>query len=208
MTAALPSRAAEVVAALRSAHLTVGTAESLTGGLVCGALTDVPGASATVRGAVVAYATDLKAAVLGVDAELLARGGAVQPEVAEQMARGVRTVLGVDVGVATTGVAGPDPQDGQPVGTVYVAVASGTRTLVRRLDLPGDRAAVRTGSVAGVLGLLAELLAEPAAGSSAPAAGASAPAAEPPAEPSAEPSAGSPADAVEGGVEEAGPRDR
>ena len=161
MTGDRAATATEVVAALRSAHLTVGTAESLTGGLVCGALTDVPGASATVRGAVVAYATDLKAAVLGVDADLLARGGAVQPEVAEQMARGVRAVLGVDVGVATTGVAGPDPQDGRPVGTVFVAAASGTRTLVRRLDLPGDRAAVRAGSVAGALGLLAELLAGP-----------------------------------------------
>ncbi|MFC8503293.1 CinA family protein [Pedococcus sp. NPDC057267] len=158
MTAGNAALATQVVAALRAAGLTVGTAESLTGGLVCGALTDVPGASATVRGAVVAYATELKAAVLGVDAALLARGGAVQPEVAEQMARGVRTVLGVDVGVATTGVAGPDPQDGQPVGTVFVAVADADRVLVRRLGLAGDRAAVRAGSVAGALGLVAELL--------------------------------------------------
>ena len=158
MTAAPAPLATQVVAALRAAGLTVGTAESLTGGLVCGALTDVPGASATVRGAVVAYATELKAVVLGVDAGLLARGGAVQPEVAEQMAQGVRTVLGVDVGVATTGVAGPDPQDGQPVGTVFVAVADADRVLVRRLALAGDRATVRAGSVAGALGLVAELL--------------------------------------------------
>jgi nicotinamide-nucleotide amidase len=158
VTAAPAATAPDVVAALRAAHLTVGTAESLTGGLVCGALTDVPGASATVRGAVVAYATDVKAAVLGVDANLLARGGAVQAEVAEQMAQGVREVLGVDVGVATTGVAGPDPQDGQPVGTVFVAVADADRVLVRRLALSGDRAAVRAGSVVGVLGLVAELL--------------------------------------------------
>ena len=165
MTAANAALATQVVAALRAAGLTVGTAESLTGGLVCGALTDVPGASATVRGAVVAYATELKAAVLGVDAGLLARGGAVQPEVAEQMARGVRGVLGVDVGVATTGVAGPDPQDGQPVGTVFVAVADGDRVLVRRLALAGDRAAVRAGSVTGALGLVGELLdTGPAAG--------------------------------------------
>lgn len=158
MTAGNAALATQVVAALRAAGVTVGTAESLTGGLVCGALTDVPGASATVRGAVVAYATELKAVVLGVDTGLLARGGAVQAEVAEQMARGVRTVLGVDVGVATTGVAGPDPQDGQPVGTVFVAVADADRVLVRRLALAGDRAAVRAGSVGGALGLLAELL--------------------------------------------------
>ena len=100
------------------------TAESLTGGLVCAALTDVPGASAVVRGAVVAYATELKAQVLGVDPDLLATGGAVQAEVARQMATGVCRVLGADVGVATTGVAGPDPQDGHPVGTVFVAVAA------------------------------------------------------------------------------------
>ncbi|MDR6861780.1 nicotinamide-nucleotide amidohydrolase family protein [Phycicoccus sp. 3266] len=167
MTTGNAALATQVVAALRAAGVTVGTAESLTGGLVCGALTDVPGASATVRGAVVAYATELKAAVLGVDAGLLARGGAVQPEVAEQMARGVRTVLGVDVGVATTGVAGPDPQDGQPVGTVFVAVADADRVLVRRLALSGDRAAVRAGSVAGALGLVAELLGAGPAGAGA-----------------------------------------
>jgi nicotinamide-nucleotide amidase len=159
--------ATQVVAAVRAAGLTVATAESLTGGLVCGALTDVPGASATVRGAVVAYATELKAAVLGVDAGLLARGGAVQPDVAEQMARGVRTVLGADVGIATTGVAGPDPQDGQAVGTVFVAVADADRVLVRRLALAGDRAAVRAGSVAGALGLVAELLGAGPAGADA-----------------------------------------
>ena len=87
----------------------------------------MPGASAVVRGSVVAYATELKAQVLGVDADLLAAGGAVQAEVARQMATGVCRVLGADVGVATTGVAGPDPQDGQPVGTVFVAVALGGR---------------------------------------------------------------------------------
>jgi nicotinamide-nucleotide amidase len=148
--------AEQVVALLRERGLTIATAESLTGGLVCGALTDVPGASAVVRGGIVSYATDVKAAVLGVDADLLARGGAVQPEVASEMAEGVRRVLACDVGVATTGVAGPDPQDGQLVGTVYVAVATPVRTTVRRLALEGDRPAIRRATVEAAL---AEVLA-------------------------------------------------
>ena len=100
------------------------TAESLTGGLVRAALTSVPGTSAVVRGAVVAYATDLKARLLGVDADLLAAGGAVQSEVARQMAPGSAACSAADVGLATTGVAGPDPQDGHAGGTVFVAVAA------------------------------------------------------------------------------------
>src|SRR4051812_4003327 len=110
---------ADVVHELARTGLTVATAESLTGGLVCAALTDVPGASAVVRGGVVSYATDLKASVLGVDEHVLAAGGAVQARVAREMALGVAQLCGADLGVGTTGVAGPDPQDGQPVGTVF-----------------------------------------------------------------------------------------
>jgi nicotinamide-nucleotide amidase len=148
------------VAALVAAGRTVATAESLTGGLVCAALTDVPGASAVVRGALVVYATELKAQVLGVDAGLLASGGAVQAEVARQMASGVCRVLGADVGVATTGVAGPDPQDGQPVGTVFVAVAAQGRTTVQALALDGDRATIRARTVRAALDLVAEIVAD------------------------------------------------
>ncbi|GAA2168499.1 nicotinamide-nucleotide amidohydrolase family protein [Pedococcus bigeumensis] len=148
----------QVVAALVGAGRTVATAESLTGGLVCAALTDVPGASAVVRGAVVAYATGLKAQVLGVDPDLLATGGAVQAEVARQMATGVCRVLDAEVGVATTGVAGPDPQDGRAVGTVFVAVAAQGQVLVRELALAGDRATIRARTVDAALGLLLEAL--------------------------------------------------
>ena len=149
------SNAPEVVATLVASSWTIATAESLTGGLVCAALTDVPGASAVVRGAVVAYAGDLKAQVLGVDAELLATGGAVQAEVARQMATGVCRVLGSDVGVATTGVAGPDAQDGRAVGTVFVAVAFAGEVVVRELTLTGDRGAIRRHTVAHALELVA-----------------------------------------------------
>jgi nicotinamide-nucleotide amidase len=160
--------AAEVLQLLDDAGQSVAVAESLTGGLVAAALTAAPGASRTFRGSVTAYATDLKRDVLGVDGGLLTERGAVDEEVARQLAAGVRERLGADWGVATTGVAGPEPQDGQPVGTVYVAVSTpGTRGVVaQRLSLSGDRAAVRAGSVLAVLDLLrGELtLATPEAG--------------------------------------------
>ena len=143
--------AAALLAALTERGWTVGTAESLTGGQVAAALVDVPGASRSLRGGVVAYATELKGTVLGVDAGLLAAHGAVHPEVARQMAEGARRVLGTDVGLATTGVAGPDPQDGQPPGTVHVAVAGPGGTVVRSLELTGDRAAIRAATCAAVL---------------------------------------------------------
>lgn len=143
-----------LIDALRSRDATVAVAESLTGGLVVAQLVAVPGASAVVRGAVVAYATDLKASVLGVDTDLLAHGGAVQAPVAEQMAQGVRRVLGATYGLATTGVAGPTEQDGQPVGRAFVAVAGPDGGRVRQLDLSGDRAAVREGCLHAVLDLL------------------------------------------------------
>ena len=143
--------AAAVVALLRELDLSVGTAESLTGGLVCAALTSVPGASTVVRGGVVAYASEVKADVLGVDRDLLAREGAVCEPVAAQLADGIRRVLGCAVGVSTTGVAGPDPADGQPVGTVFVGASGPWGILVERLALTGDRAEIRAASVLAVL---------------------------------------------------------
>lgn len=137
---------------------TVASAESLTGGLVAAALTAVPGASAAFRGGVVTYATDLKSAVLGVPDDLLAAHGAVHPEVAAAMAAGVRARLAATFGVATTGVAGPDPADGQPVGTVYIAVASGTRQAGSGLSLTGTRAQIRAGTVRAALSLLVSTL--------------------------------------------------
>jgi nicotinamide-nucleotide amidase len=136
----------------------VAVAESLTGGLVSAALTDVPGASVVVRGGVLAYATDLKAQVLGVDGELLAQVGAVDGGVAEQMASGVRSLMGATYGLATTGVAGPDQADGKPVGTVFVAVVGPGTSRVRALSLSGDRGDVRAQSVVAVLALLDEEL--------------------------------------------------
>ncbi|MDH6710710.1 nicotinamide-nucleotide amidase [Kitasatospora sp. MAA19] len=140
--------------ALRARGGTLAVAESLTGGLLAAALVDVPGASATFRGSVTAYATELKASVLGVDEGLLAVYGPVHPVVAGQMAEGVRRLLGATYGLATTGVAGPDPQDGQPVGTVHLAVAGPEGTLVSSPRLSGGRARIRHGAVTAALELL------------------------------------------------------
>jgi nicotinamide-nucleotide amidase len=139
---------------LQAGGHTVAVAESLTGGLVAAALTDIPGASASFRGGIVSYATDLKARLLGVDAGLLARYGAVYPQVAVGMAEGVRARLGASFGLATTGVAGPDPQDGYSVGTVHIAVSAADDTVVRTIALSGDRAQIRRLTVEHALGLL------------------------------------------------------
>ncbi len=138
---------------------TLAVAESLTGGLVAAELTAVPGASKAFRGSVTAYATELKERILGVDAGLLAGRGAVDPEVAWQMAEGVRTAFGAHWGIATTGVAGPEPQDGQPVGTVFIAVAGpfSDRNMAQ-LRLNGDRAEIRMVTVRSVLKLLLQQL--------------------------------------------------
>ncbi|MDH2444997.1 nicotinamide-nucleotide amidohydrolase family protein [Amnibacterium sp. CER49] len=157
--------AAGVLALLRERGLTLAVAESLTGGALCDAFVSVPGASSVLRGAVVAYATPLKASVLGVDAALLEREGPVHPDVARAMADGVRRALAVegrpaDVGVATTGVAGPEPQGGRPVGTVFAGVAVGDRVVAVEGRFPGDRAAVRAAAVALALGALRDTLAE------------------------------------------------
>lgn len=161
--------ATELVRLLKVNGETLAVAESLTGGLVAAEITSVPGASQVFRGSVTAYATELKHRLLGVDAALLERSGAVDPQVAAQMAAGVRAALGADWGIATTGVAGPDPQDGQPVGTVYVAVdgplregsSSASGGKVEALRLNGGRAEIRMESVRSVLALLlAELAGE------------------------------------------------
>lgn len=140
-------------------------AESLTGGAVAARLVAVPGVSAVLRGAVVAYATDLKTALLDVDPALLAEHGPVHPEVARQMARGAAARLGASHALATTGVAGPGPADGRDAGTVLVAVHGPSGERVRTLLLPGTRPVVRDAAVGAALALLAaELEGEPGAG--------------------------------------------
>ncbi|MEY9848554.1 CinA family protein [Streptacidiphilus sp. MAP5-3] len=146
------------LAALVRAGATVAVAESLTGGLLAAEFVAVPGASKAFRGSVTAYATELKGSVLGVDADLLAARGAVDPDVAAQMAAGVRVLMGADFGLATTGVAGPEPQDGHPVGTVYVAISRVGGESVSSLRLSGDRVTIRRKAVAAAVDLLTRAL--------------------------------------------------
>ncbi|MVO89661.1 nicotinamide-nucleotide amidohydrolase family protein [Streptomyces sp. p1417] len=175
----LAKSAVEVLRLLVERGETLAVAESLTGGLVAAEVTSAPGASRAFKGSVTSYATEVKRDLLGVDADLLAERGAVDGEVALQMARGVRALLGADWGVATTGVAGPERQDGQPVGTVFVAVAgpggsdrpetdgcleSGSGSALRSegkvaaLRLNGNRTEIRMESVRSVLELLLDQL--------------------------------------------------
>ena len=130
--------------------VTLAIAESLTGGQVSSSLVEVPGASRVLVGAVVAYATRIKVQVLGVDAAHLERTGPVDREVALQMAHGVRRLLGADLGLATTGVAGPGAVDGHPAGTVHVAVVGPWGEGHRELHLTGDRSQVRRATVIDV----------------------------------------------------------
>jgi nicotinamide-nucleotide amidase len=151
--------AADLVACLAERGMTVAVAESLTGGLLGAAFTDVPGSSAVFRGGVTAYATQLKAELLGVSEVLLAEAGPVDGRVAVGMAEGVRRLMHSDWGLSTTGVAGPDPQDGSAVGTVFVGCAGPDGSSVHQLLLAGDRAEIRLSSVLSALGLLSERLA-------------------------------------------------
>jgi nicotinamide-nucleotide amidase len=148
--------AGSVLDALVARGQTLAVAESLTGGLVVSTLVDVPGASQALVAGVVAYATDRKATLMDVPADLLERVGPVHPEVAVAMARGVRKRAGADWGVATTGVAGPDPQAGIEPGTVLVAVDPGGEVL--RLRLRGDRGIIRALATVHALDLLRRVL--------------------------------------------------
>ncbi len=166
------AEAQQVVAELTARGQHVAVAESLTGGLLAAALASVPGASVVFRGAIVAYATDLKASLLGVDQAVLDSRGAVSAETAQAMAEGVRGRLGATFGLATTGVAGPDPAEGKPVGTVYIAATRGDSSpgarqtgerdehIIRRLQLAGSRNDIRGQTVTEALALLLVMMRE------------------------------------------------
>ncbi|MEV1146622.1 CinA family protein [Micromonospora sp. NPDC049799] len=150
------SPAAGVVHALAQRRETLATIESLTGGLLAASIVEIAGVSGVYRGGLVVYATELKAQLAGVPEDLLDDRGPVDPDVAVALAEGGRRRCGADWGLATTGVAGPEPQDGKPVGLVYAAVAGPSGTDVRRFDLDGGRDHIRSAAVIEALRLLAE----------------------------------------------------
>jgi nicotinamide-nucleotide amidase len=155
--------AARIVRLLTASRTSLAVAESLTGGMLAAEIVSVPGASAVFRGAVVAYATPIKHTLLGVDAETLSAHGAVHPDVAMQMAVGVRDAMELGgeaaaIGLATTGAAGPDPQDGQAPGTVFIGIAIGSDVRAVAARFEGDRESIRRQATDRALALLEELI--------------------------------------------------
>lgn len=145
----------EVLAAL--AGKTLATAESCTGGMIGEALTSVPGASSVYKGGVISYTNDVKYRILGVDLEMLESVGAVSAPVAESMAIGVRKVLGADVAVSVTGLAGPGGDDfGHEVGTVFIGLVGECQSVVMEYHFSGDREAVRRQAAETALKLILE----------------------------------------------------
>lgn len=155
----LVALAATLIAACRERDLTLGTAESCTGGLIGHVLTEVPGASAAYLGGVVSYSDPVKVALLAVPADVIGAHGAVSAQVAVAMADGARAVLGTDLAIAVTGIAGPDggtPE--KPVGSTYVALADRAGQVVRRHLWSGDRAANKRASAEAALRLALDRL--------------------------------------------------
>ncbi|WP_309130898.1 CinA family protein [Brevibacterium sp.] len=158
------SRTRQLIATCTEMGLSVASAESLTGGRFVASLVDVPGASAVVRGGLVTYATDLKSSLAGVDADHLEEVGPVDPIVAAQMAAGAARKCVADIGVACTGVAGPDPQDGKDVGLVYTAIAFGSQAKVSEHHFDGDREAIRSRTVEAMVTTLTDFVSQLAFG--------------------------------------------
>lgn len=160
-----PSAAAALVSALKTRGWTVATAESLTAGLLAATIADVPGASAVLRGGLVVYATELKHVLADVPREVLARHGAVSAETALALATGAAARCGASVGIGLTGVAGPDEQEGRPVGTVYVGVSvPGRPPWAERLALTGDRGRIRVDACTAAMELVTEVARTPDVG--------------------------------------------
>ena len=150
-----PSLSAKVLTALAGKKLA--TAESLTGGGIGQAITSVSGASAVFAGGIISYTNEVKHKVLGVPVETLNTLGPVSAPVAQAMAQGARNVIGADVAVAVTGLAGPDGDEfGNPVGTVFIGYADGHTAFAREYHFEGDRARVREQTIEAALALILE----------------------------------------------------
>jgi nicotinamide-nucleotide amidase len=137
----------ELIQKLSQQHLTISVAESLTGGLVAASLTQIPGASAVFKGGIIAYGDEIKQQVLKVDPALITKFTSISEPVAQSMATNIREIMNTDIGIATTGVAGPDKSDGFAPGIVFVAISIGDHKICQKLELVGDRTQIRDQSV-------------------------------------------------------------
>lgn len=149
--------AVRVIGQLREAGSSLSVAESLTGGLLCATLTEIPGASETIRGGAVTYATEAKHTVLGVDATALSTLGPVSARVATEMASGASRLFSTPFAIATTGVAGPETQDGVAVGTVYLGVWVNGTTFAEECHFEGSRRDIRLATVQRALELVLQI---------------------------------------------------
>ncbi len=149
------SPASEILKELNKKGLRLSTAESLTGGLLASAFVDSPGASSVFVNGAVTYSNESKIKILGVKKQTLDMHGAVSGETAEQMAVGIKKISNADIGLSTTGIAGPDSDDdGKPVGLVYIGLCLKEKTIVKKLQLKGSRTEIRLAAVASVLDTL------------------------------------------------------
>lgn len=155
----LTEAAAELFACARTHAITIGTAESCTGGMVASSLASLPGVSEVFKGAVISYANEVKTALLGVEADTLSKEGAISEEVALQMAEGARAALMVDFAVSTTGIAGPDGgSEGKPVGTVWIAVAGKGKRSATLHHFSGTRNEIRQAATKAALQNLSQFI--------------------------------------------------
>ena len=143
----------ELIQKLGQRHLTISVAESLTGGLVAASLTQIPGASAVFKGGIIAYRDETKEQVLKVDAALITKFTSISEPVAQSMAINIREIMNTDIGIATTGVAGPDKSEGFAPGIVFVAISIGDHNICQKLELVGDRTQIRDQSVNAIFKL-------------------------------------------------------
>ena len=143
----------ELIQKLGQRHLTISVAESLTGGLVAASLTRIPGSSAVFKGGIIAYRDETKEQVLKVDPALIIKFTSISDPVAQSMATNIREIMNTDIGIATTGVAGPDKSEGFAPGIVFVAISIGDHNICQKLELVGDRTQIRDQSVNAIFKL-------------------------------------------------------
>ena len=145
--------ASSLIKKLQEKNLTIAVAESLTGGLVAASLTEIPGASKVFKGSITAYADEIKQKVLNVNKETILKFTSISEQVALEMAINVRTIMKSDIGISTTGVAGPEKSAGFAPGLVFVAISIGDHNMCQKLEITGDRSKIRNQTVHEILQL-------------------------------------------------------
>jgi nicotinamide-nucleotide amidase len=145
--------ASSLIKKLQEKNLTIAVAESLTGGLVAASLTEIPGASKVFKGSITAYADEIKQNVLNVNKETILKFTSISEQVALEMAINVRTIMKSDIGISTTGVAGPEKSAGFAPGLVFVAISIGDHNMCQKLEITGDRSKIRNQTVHEILQL-------------------------------------------------------